>query len=180
MNRLLTNPYAYALLIPLVLFVALVHLRTDPDTISLVGRIYVFCILGYIGARYVGRAPILMWERDTSPEARNIVGWGISLLGFAVQIAYGWIYIAYDRPLWLASQYWSSSILVLVAVGLTIVATSVPRFPPFGDGRNGLGEIASLLVVIASALGVLFVSHAPQVLGFLKTLFTGLFGRLAL
>lgn len=171
MKRTLTNPYFAALIIPLAAFLALIHFRADPDAISLVGRVAVFALLGYVGARYVGRAPILAWERNTSPEARNIVGWAIALIGFMMQIAYGWVYIAYDRPVWLSSQYWGASFVILIGVGLTIVATSVPKFPPFGDGRNGLGEVASWMVVIFSTMAVFVASHVPQVVAFLRGLF---------
>jgi len=170
----LTNPYWAMVLVPLAVFLTLVHFRTDPDLINLWGRFYGFLVLGYVGARYVGRAPVLMWQRNTSPEARNISGWAIAVVGFMLQIVYGWIYIAYDRPIWLSSQYWGASFVVLIAVGLTIVASSVPKFPPFGDGRNGLGEIASVLVVIGSALAVFVVSHIPAVFGFLRGLWVGL------
>lgn len=169
----LTNPYWAILLVPLASFLALMVFRVDVDSISLIARVYTFLVLGYVGSRYVGRAPILVWEKNLSPEARNVVGWAIALIGFMLQIAYGWIYIAYDRPLWLSSQYWGASFVVLIAVGLTVVASSVPRLPPFGDGRNGLSEAASALVVIVSALGVFVVSHIPQVVAFFKSIFGG-------
>lgn len=172
MNQL-TNPYWYILGAPIVIFLALVLLKVEPDSINLWGRTIVFGLLGYIAARYVGRAPILMWERNFSPEARNIVGWALCLVGFMLQIAYGWIYIAYDRPVWLASQYWGASFVILVGVGLSVVASSVPRLPPFGNDRNGLSEIASIFVVMLSVLGVFIVSHIPQVLNIIKSLFHG-------
>lgn len=169
----MNNPYILALLIPLISFLSLIALKVNPDWISLVSRVYAFVILGYVGARYVGRAPVLVWQRNTTEEARNVIGWGVAIVGFMLQIAYGWIYIAYDRPEWLSSQYWSASIIVLVSVGLTIVATSVPRFPPFGDGRNGLSEVASLVVVVSSALMVFLASHLPQVWAMIKGLLNG-------
>lgn len=169
----LSNPYLAALVVPLVVFIILVTVRFSPDWINLVGRVYVFCLLGYVGSRYVGRAPILAWEQNTSPEARNIVGWAIFIIGSMLNVAYGWIFIAYDRPEWLSSQYWGASFVVLIGVGLTIVATSVPRLPPFGDGRNGLGEVASLLVVITSALSVFAASHIPHLIAFFKWLWMG-------
>lgn len=172
MNQL-TNPYWYILGAPLIIFMALVLLQAEPDSINLWGRTIVFGLLGYIAARYVGRAPILMWERNFSPEARNIVGWALCLVGFMLQIAYGWIYIAYDRPLWLSSQYWGASFVILVGVGLSVVASSVPRLPPFGNDRNGLSEIASIFVVMLSVLGVFIVSHIPQALNIIKSLFHG-------
>lgn len=174
MRQRLTNPYYAAILVPLAIFLSLIHFRVEPDLISLFGRAYVFGLLCYIAARYVGRAPVLIWEKNTSPEARNIIGWAIVLVGFALQIAYGWVYIAYDRPVWLSSQYWGASFVILIAVGLSIVATSVPRFPPFGDGRNGLGEAASFLVVIGSALSVFAISHIPQIIAFFKSIWVGI------
>lgn len=173
MRHHLTNPYYAAFLVPLAAFLTIIHFRVDPDLINLLSRAYVFGLLCYIAARYVGRAPMLVWEKNTSPEARNIIGWAVVLIGFALQIAYGWVYIAYDRPVWLSSQYWGGSFVVLIAVGLSIVATSVPRFPPFGDGKNGLGEVASFLVVIGSAFAVFAVSHMPQIVAFFRGIFGG-------
>lgn len=173
MSRL-SNPYLAIVLVPLAIFLALIHIRVDPDAINLWGRGIVFALLGYIGSRYVGRAPILMWDRNFTPEARNIVGWAIVLIGFMLQIAYGWIYIAYDRPVWLSSQYWGASFVILIGVGLAVVASSVPRLPPFGGGRNGLSEIASIFVVIASTLGLFIASHIPQIMAVVKGLWNGL------
>lgn len=173
MSRL-NNPYLAIILVPLAFFLFLMHLRADPDLISLWGRGVVFVLLGYIAARYVGRAPMLMWENNFTPEARNIVGWAIMLIGFMLQIAYGWLFIAYERPEWLSSQYWGASFVILIGVGLAIVASSVPRFPPFGDGRNGLSEIASILVVVASTIGLFVASHIPQALAALRWVWNGL------
>lgn len=172
MNQL-TNPYWAIVLVPLAIFLLLVHFNTNPDDISLWGRAGVFTLLGYIAARYVGRAPFLMWDRNFTPEARNIVGWAICLVGFMLQIAYGWVYIAYDRPVWLSSQYWGASFVILVGVGLAVVASSVPRLPPFGNDRNGLSELASVVVVAMSTLAVFAVSHLPQIAAFVKSLFAG-------
>lgn len=174
MKKQFTNPYWAVLLVPLVAFLTMIGFQVSPDDIGLVGRILVFGLLGYVGARYVGRAPMLMWEKDTTAPARNVVGWAICLVGFMLQIAYGWVYIAYDRPAWLSSQYYGSGIIVLVGVGLAVVATSVPRFPPFGDGRNGLSEAASALVVIISAIAVFVVSHIPNIANAFKSIFGGL------
>jgi hypothetical protein len=170
----LTNPYLAVILAPLAVFLTLVFLRTDPDMISLWGRFYAFAMLGYVGSRYVGRAPILVWSRNTTPEARNVIGWAVVVVGFMMQIAYGWIFIAYDRPVWLSSQYWGAAFVILICVGLSIVASSVPRFPPYGDGRNGLSEIASILVVIGSSLSVFAASHIPQLLAAIKSAWLGL------
>ncbi len=173
MKAQLTNPYWAMLLVPLALFLLLIHLRIEPDIINLWVRFYTFAALGYVGARYVGRAPVLMWRQNTSPEARNVIGWAILIVGFMLNIAYGWIYIAYDRPYWLSSQYWGVSFIALIALGVTVVASSVPKFPPFGDGRNGLSELGSFLVVALSALAVFAASHVPQIVVFLKSIFVG-------
>lgn len=173
MKRQLTNPYWAMILAPLAAFLALVKLQVEPDTLSLWVRFYSFAALGYVGARYVGRAPVLIWSKNMTPEARNVVGWAIVIVGFMLNIAYGWIYIAYDRPVWLSSQYWGVSFVTLIALGVTIVATSVPRFPPFGNGRNGLSEIASVLVVIGSALAVFIGSHIPQAIAIFKGIWGG-------
>lgn len=171
--RQITNPYWSIVIFPLLAFLIMMAARVEPDTISLASRIYTFLVLGYVSSRYVGRAPFLMWERDLSPEARNVTGWSLSLVGFMFQIAYGWLYIAYDRPEWLSSQYWNASFVVLIAVGLTLVASSVPRIPPFGDNRYGLSEFTSMIVVIVSALGVFVASHIPQAIALFKSLFGG-------
>lgn len=173
MSRL-SNPYLAIVLVPLAVFLLMIHIRVEPDMINLWGRGVVFALLGYIGSRYVGRAPVLAWERNFTPEARNIFGWALALVGFMFQIAYGWIYIAYDRPLWLASQYWGAAFLTLVGVGLAVVASSVPRLPPFGGGRNGLSEVASIFVVIASTLGLFIASHIPQLMAVVRGLWNGL------
>lgn len=170
MREQLTNPYWAILLTPLAAFLLLMHLQTSPDTMNLWVRFYTFAALGYVAARYVGRAPILMWKRNFSPEARNVVGWAWVCVGFMLNIAYGWVYIAYDRPAWLSSQYWGVAFISLIALGVTIVATSVPRFPPFGNGKNGLSEIASAFVVLVSAGAVFAVSHIPQVMAFFKSI----------
>lgn len=170
----LTNPYLAVVLVPLTIFLFMVYSHVNPDDINLWGRAGVFILLAYISARYVGRAPMLAWERDTSPEARNIFGWALLLVGFTLQIAYGWIYIYYDRPSWLASQYWGASFVVLIGVGLAVVATSLPRLPPFGGGRNGLGELASMLVVLGSAAMLFIVSHIPAVVAVLKGIWGGI------
>lgn len=170
----MNNPYIIVLVAPLIFFLGLVYFSVSADGINLWGRGVVVALLGYISARYVGRAPILIWERDFTPEARNIVGFAIVLIGFAFNIAYGWVYIVMSRPTWLASQYWGVSSILLIGVGLAIVASSIPRFPPFGDGRNGLGEMASLFVVICSALTMFVFSHLPQLWTALKGLFAGL------
>jgi hypothetical protein len=167
-KRQLTNPYWAALLVPLAVFLALVRLGVSSDDMSFWARLYTFAILGYVGARYVGRAPFLIWQRDLTPQARNVTGWGIALVGFMAQIGYGWVYVNYDRPAWLASQYWSVSFVTLIALGMTIVATSVPRLPPFGGGRNGLSELASALVVALGAFSVFVASHVPQAIALLK------------
>lgn len=173
----LTNPYWAMLLFPLLSFVLLMGAKVEPDIINLWLRLYTFGMLCYVGARYVGRAPMLMWERNTSPEARNVVGWAIVIVGFALNIAYGWVYIAYDRPIWLSSQYWGVSFVVWIALGVTIVASSVPKFPPFRDGKNGLSDVASFFVVLISALSVFAISHIPQIWTAIKGLWLGIASR---
>jgi len=172
----LTNPYWAIFLVPLAIFILLIYWRTDPDIINLWGRGGVFALLAYISARYVGRAPVLVWEKDTTPEARNIVGWAIVLIGFMLQISYGWIYIRYDRPIWLSSQYWGASFIILIGVGLAVVASSIPKLPPFGGGRHGLSDIASVAVVFVSALGVFIMSHVniPTLVSIFKGIWSGL------
>lgn len=173
MRRLLTNPYVALLLAPLVAFLFLVHLRVKPDPISLVSRIYAFALFGYVGARYVGRAPILMWQGDMRAEARNIVGWALLIVGSMMTQIYAWLYIVYDRPECLSSQYWSPAFVVLVATGLTLVASSVPKFPPFGAGPQGLSVIASFVVGFTSAITMVFASHIPSIIQFIKATWLG-------
>lgn len=171
MIRLFTNTYAAILLVPLVAFIGLVAVGVPPDPINLLARLYVFAGFAYVGARYVGRAPTLMWRGDTSPEARNIVGWGVIIMASMMQQLYAWLYIVYERPEWLSSSYWSPSFVVLAGVGLTLVASSVPRFPPFGTGPNGLSVISSFCVGLGAALGLFFLAHVAQVWVAIKALF---------
>lgn len=173
MKRLFTNPYLAILLVPLAVFLALVYANVQPDPISLLSRVYVFALFAYVGARYVGRAPSLMIEGNMSPEARNIVGWALLISGSMLTQIYAALYIWYDRPEWIASQYWSPSFVVLVATGLTLVASSVPRFPPFGTGPHGLSVISSFFIGLAAGGGMFLVTHIGQVLGFVKSLWVG-------
>lgn len=171
MKNQLTNPYWAILLVPLAFFLLLIHLRVDPDSINLWTRFYTFAMLGYVGARYVGRAPVLMWQKNMTPEARNVIGWAVVIVGFMLNIAYGWVYIAYDRPAWLSSQYWGVSFISLIALGISVVASSVPRLPPFGGGKNGLSELASAMVALGVGISVFAASHIPQIMAFFKALF---------
>ena len=173
MRRVLSNPYLAILLAPLLSFLALVHFGVTPDPISLVARVYVFALFGYVGARYVGRAPVLMWQANTSPEALNVSGWSLVIVGSMMQQLYAWLYIVYNRPSWLASQYWSPSFVVLVATGLSLVAFSVPRIPPFGRGAGGLSVAASFIIGLGTGIGMLFVSHIPQIIAVIKGMWTG-------
>lgn len=173
MKRLLTNPYLAILLVPLAAFLLLVQVNIAPDPISIFARIYVFALFAYVGARYVGRAPVLMVEGNTSPEARNIVGWALVIVGSMLTQVYAALYIWYDRPEWLSSQYWSPSFVVLIGTGLTLVASSVPRFPPFGNSPHGLSVIASFVVGFSSAVGLFLASHIPQVVAFFRGIWGG-------
>lgn len=173
MRRILTNPYAAILLAPLASFLTLVHFGVAPDPINLVARVYVFALFAYVGARYVGRAPSLMWSGDMRPEARNISGWALVILGSMMTQVYGFLYITYDRPEWLSGQYWSPSFVVLIATGLTLVASSVPRFPPFGVGGQGLSVIASFVVGFSSAMFLVLLQQIGHVWLILKAIFAG-------
>lgn len=174
MIRFITNTYLMILLAPLLAFVGVVAVGVPPDPINLLARLYVFAGFAYVGARYVGRAPILMWRGDTSPEARNIVGWGIIIMASMMQQLYAWLYIVYERPVFLSSSYWSPSFVVLAGVGLTLVASSVPRFPPFGSGPNGLSVISSFCVGLGAALGLFLLAHVAQAWAVLKALLLSL------
>lgn len=173
MRRILTNPYSAILLAPLVSFLLVVNVGVSPDPISLVSRVYVFALFAYVGARYVGRAPSLMWNGDMRAEARNISGWALVILGSMMTQVYAWLYIVYDRPEWLSSQYWSPSFVVLIATGLTLVASSVPRFPPFGVGGQGLSVIASFVVGFSSAMFLVLLQQIGHVWMILKAIFAG-------
>lgn len=169
----LTNPYWAILLAPLAAFLVLVHVGITPDPINLVARVYVFALFGYVGARYVGRAPILMWKGDVRPEALNVSGWSLVILGSMMTQLYAWLYIVYDRPIWLSSQYWSPAFVVLIATGLSLVAFSVPRLPPFGKGAGGLSVAASFIIGLGTGIGMLFVSHVPQIITAIKAMLGG-------
>lgn len=171
MRRALTNPYLAIILTPLAVFMTLAYSGIGSDPISLVARIYVFALFAYVGARYVGRAPQLMWEQDMSPQARNITGWSFVILGSMLTQVYAWVYIVYNRPEWISSQYWSPAFVVLIGTGLTLVASSVPRFPPFGTGPQGLSVIASFVVGLSSALFLILLQQVGHFWMLLKALF---------
>lgn len=172
MRRILTNPYLAILLAPLATFLLLVNFGVAPDPISLVARVYVFAMFAYVGARYVGRAPSLMWHGNMAPEARNISGWSLVILGSMMTQVYAWLYIVYDRPEWLSSQYWSPAFVVLIATGLTLVASSVPRFPPFGTGAHGLSVISSFVVGFSSAMFLVLLQHLGHIWSVIKAVFS--------
>jgi hypothetical protein len=172
-KALLTNPYFAILLVPLAVFLALVYARVEPDPISIWGRVYVFGLLAYVGARYVGRAPSLVLQANMAPEARNIVGWAIFIVALMATQIYATLYIWNDRPHWLDSLYWSPSFVVLIGVGITLVASSVPRFPPFGNSPHGLSVISSFFVGLGAGGGMFILAHIGQVTTFLKSLWLG-------
>lgn len=168
MKPTLKNPYAAILLVPLAVFLMLVQIGISPDPISLVSRIYVFALLAYVGARYVGKAPRIMWEGNMRPEARNVSGWAMVIVGLMCQMVYGFLYIVWERPEWLSSQYWGAAFIVMIATGLTLVASSVPRFPPFGSGPQGLSVAASFIVGFSSAMFLVVAQHIGQIWAVIK------------
>lgn len=174
MNPQLRNPYWLALIVPLVLFLVAVAVGVSPDWISVPGRFAAFGLFGYIGARYVGKAPQLVWYADLTPEARNIVGWASVIVAAMLNLAYGAVVIAYGRPPWITSTYISPALIVLTLVGLSLVATSMPRFPPFGYSARGLSVVASFLIGALSAGMLFFAAQLPTVGRFLASLFVGL------
>lgn len=167
------NPYLYILGIPAVVFAGLAVGGVSPDPISLVVRIFLFGLYGYVGARYLSRAPELIWNRDTSPEAFNIVGWTVALIGLMLQTAYGWLFIVYGRPDWLASQYWNPSFITLVTVGLAMVAWSIPRVGIFPNGQRGLSTFAAFVVGFLSAGSMFLVGKLPEIGVVIKALWGG-------
>ncbi len=171
----LKNPYVYIMLGPLVLFILAVWAGVEPDQINVAGRLYVFGLMAYSAARYVGHAPVLMWQGDMTPEARNVTGWALFLMAIMGQMAYGALVISLDRPAWLLATYWSAALVVLAGVGMTLVASSVPRFPfpPFGKG-DGYGVATSFLVGFLSAVGLFMVQHVPALLKLIGAFFSGL------
>lgn len=161
MSRQLRNPYLWIILGPLTAFLILVSFHFPPDWISVPGRLGVFGLLAYVGLRYVGRAPVLAWQGNLSPEARNVVGWAMCICAMMFQQLYGTIYIAYDRPEWLSSLYWGPSFVILMLVGLGLVTSSVPRFWPFGGASGGMGTAASFMVGFLSAGALFSAQHLP-------------------
>jgi len=157
----LRNPYLWVLLLPLLGFILVMLLGVDPDHVNLAGRLYFFGLLGYVGARYVGRAPVLMWRGDTTPEGRNIVGFALFIVAIMLTQAYAWIAISAGRPAWLAEAYYSPALVVLAGVGVTLVASSVPRFPFPPANGNGLTRWTSFLVGFLSATALLMAQHLP-------------------
>ena len=174
MNRL-RNIYLWVLLIPLVSFVAAILAGLDADNINIAGRLYVFGLMAYSAVRYVGRAPVLMWRGDVSPEARNISGFAIFMVAIMAQMAYGVMLIGLDRPSWLVATYWSAGLVILAGVGMTLVASSVPRFPfpPFGKG-NGYSVATSFLVGFLSAGALFMAQHIPVLWKAVQGLFLSL------
>ncbi len=157
------NPWWAILLVPLVVFLALMTARTNPDYISLPSRLYAVALIAIVGARYVGRAPVLMWQGNMSPEARNVVGWGMVLLALLLTQAYAWLFISMGRPEWLQSSYWPPGFVILACVGLTMVASSLRRVPPHVGPPNGLSVLPSLLVGLFSAGALFLIQFAPMI-----------------
>lgn len=168
--RLLGNLYFLVLFVPLVIFLILVWLGVMSDPINLWSRLYVFGAFGYAGARYVGRAPLLALQDDRSSEARNIVGWAVIILALMAQQVYSWVYVSQGRPDFLTQSYWSPALVVLTGVGVTLVASSVPRFPPFGSGPQGLSVMGSFLVGLLSAISFFVASHMGQIMTAIKAI----------
>lgn len=173
MREQITNPYLAALLVPLAFFSFLIWLGVGSDPINLVGRLVAFGLYAYIGARYVGTAPRIAWGKDFSPQARNVVGWAISIVSAMATMMYGWLFIAYGRPEWLSSTYWNPGFIVLLCVGLAFVASSVPKVGPFPKGPPAMSVFGSMLIGIFSAGGLFLAGHIPQVLAAIKGLFAG-------
>lgn len=174
MNRHLRNPYWAIIILPLAAFLLLTSISVDPDWISIPTRIMVFGVLAFIAIRYVGRAPVLAWRADFSAPARNIVGWGMSISAMMLQQVYATLYIAYDRPQWLNSQYYSPAFSVLMLVGLGLVFSSVPKFWPFGPGGGaGLGSATSFIIGVLSTAALFGAQHLPFLWKALVAVFIG-------
>ncbi len=175
MSRLLRNPYLYVLGVPLVAFVGLILAGVDPDHISLSARVFFFAMLAYVGARYMGRAPFLIWQGNTKPESINVIGFAILFVATALTQIYALLVITYDRAPWIVATYWSGGFVVLASVGITMVAYSIPRIPlPPLSGRDGMGMLGSFLFAILSA-GALFMAHNfPSIWKIVSAFFAGL------
>lgn len=168
MSKALTNPYLYIIGIPAVSFTILAYAQISPDPISLVVRIVLFGLYGYIGARYLSRAPSLIFARDTSPEAFNIVGWSLGIVGLMLSTGYGWLFIVYERPDWLASMYWNPAFTTLTTVGMAMVAWSIPRVGMFPSGNRGLSTLGAFLIGFLSAGSMFLIGHIPQIVAMVK------------
>ncbi len=179
LRRAIKNPYLWILLVPLVAFLTVVWLRAEPDEISVWVRIGVFLCLAYLTARYAGRTPRLMWEGNFTPESRNITGWGLFLLSqMATQVLAVLsisLSVAGIRPGWLSSTYYSPALVSLGLVGLSLVASSIPKLPmpPFFGGK-GFSGAASVIIAVLSAAGLSIVSHFPAVMKAVASLFSAL------
>lgn len=179
MTRLLANPYFWVLALPLAMFLTAIYFRADPDSLNIGGRAVAFGLLAYIAVRYVGTAPGLVWRGDWTDAARNVTGWGMTISAMMLQQAYGALYIITDRPHWLSSQYWGSSFVVLMCVGLALVVSSVPRFWPFGGPGSGMGAAASLVVGLLGATGLFFIQQLPTVWPIIWKALVALFTEIA-
>jgi len=172
--KLLTNPYLWILLVPATVFLTLALLGVDPDQINLSGRLYFFGLLAYVGARYVGRAPVLMWNRNWTPEGRNVVGFGLFIVAIMLTQVLAWVSIVYNRPVWLMMSYYSPALVILSGVGMTLVASSVPRFPFPPTGSTGLSVLASFAVGLLSALALFTAQFIPMIVKAIVVALTGL------
>lgn len=165
------NPYIYILGIPVLTFAIVAYVGISPDPISLVIRIVLFGLYGYVGARYLSRAPSLIWAKDTTPEAFNIVGWSLTVVGLMLQTGYGWLFIVMDRPEWMASMYWNPAFTCLITVGMAMVAWSIPRVGIFPSGQRGLSTFAAFIVGFLSAGSMFAISHIPQIAAVIRNIF---------
>lgn len=178
MRNQLTNPYFAALLVPLAFFTFFIWLGVGADPISLTGRLVAFGLYAYIGARYVGTAPMLVWQKDFRAQARNVVGWAIAIVSAMATILYGWLFIAYGRPEWLSSTYWNPGFIILLCVGLAFVASSVPKVGPFPKGPPAMSVLGSIFIASLGTLGMFVLGHLPQAIVVAKSVWSGILGSL--
>lgn len=167
------NPYLYILGIPALLFFVLVIYGVSPDPISLITRIALFGLYGYVGARYLSRAPSLIWQRDTSPEAFNVVGWSLCIVGLMLSTAYGWLFIVYERPDWLSSLYFNPAFVTLTTIGMAMVAWSIPRVGIFPSGQRGLSTFAAFVIGFLSAASMFLIGKLPEIVSVVRAIFGG-------
>lgn len=158
MNRLVRNLWMWITFASALVFVIPVIAAVPADWAVQTHRILLFVVVGVAFSRYVARAPVLWWEGNSSPEAKQIIGFAIVLAGLLYQLAYSWIYVQMGRPDWLAQTYWSDGSVYVLLIGFLLVAWSTRSPSPHVRGNR----LTSYLVGVLTGLGLMLSGALPQ------------------